>query len=86
MPEPWATRLVREGGGKVLIDERTLWPNGQFVTTNVLVSTSFLKAHPDLVERFLTGHIAATDYVNSNPAEAQDVVNAGIAKVTGVRP
>ncbi len=83
MPEPWATRLVQEGGGKVLVDERTLWPGGQFVTTHLIVSTSFLKAHPDVVERLVAGHIAATDYVNQNPAEAQDVVNAGIAKVTG---
>jgi NitT/TauT family transport system substrate-binding protein len=26
VPEPWATRLVLEGGGSVLVDERTLWP------------------------------------------------------------
>jgi sulfonate transport system substrate-binding protein len=83
VPEPWATRLVKEGGGKVLVDERSLWPGGQFVTTHLIVSTSFLKAHPDVVERLVAGHIAATDYVNQNPAEAQDVVNAGIAKVTG---
>jgi NitT/TauT family transport system substrate-binding protein len=83
VPEPWATRLVQEGGGKVLVDERTLWPGGQFVTTNLIVSTSFLKTHPDVVERLLQGHMAATDYVNQNPGEAQDVVNAGIAKVTG---
>ena len=26
VPEPWATRLVLEGGGRVLQDERDLWP------------------------------------------------------------
>jgi NitT/TauT family transport system substrate-binding protein len=83
VPEPWATRLVQEGGGKVLVDERSLWPAGQFVTTELIVSRTFLSAHPDVVERLLLGHIAATDYVNQNPAAAQDVVNAGIAKVTG---
>jgi NitT/TauT family transport system substrate-binding protein len=83
VPEPWATRLVKEGGGKALIDERSLWPAGQFVSTQLIVSRSFLNAHPDVVERLLLGHIAATDYVNQNTAEAQDVVNAGIAKVTG---
>ena len=83
VPEPWATRLVREGGGKVLVDERTLWPGGQFVTTHLIVTTSFLKDHPDVVERLVAGHIAATDYVNQNTAEAQDVVNAGITKITG---
>jgi len=83
VPEPWATRLVREGGGKVLVDERTLWPGQQFVSTQLIVSRTFLSAHPDVVERLLQGHIAATDYINSNPVEAQDVVNAGIAKATG---
>src|SRR2546423_1457589 len=28
VPEPWATRLVSQGGGKVLVDERDLWKNG----------------------------------------------------------
>ncbi|HEY0397054.1 MAG TPA: ABC transporter substrate-binding protein, partial [Acidimicrobiia bacterium] len=83
VPEPWATRLVKEGGGKVLVDERSLWPGGQFVSTQLIVSRTFLSAHPDVVERLLQGHIAATDWINQNTADAQDVVNAGIAKVTG---
>jgi NitT/TauT family transport system substrate-binding protein len=83
VPEPWATRLITEGGGKVLVDERNLWPAGQFVTTELIVSRTFLSAHPDVVENLLKGHIAATDWVNANPAAAQDVVNAGIAKATG---
>ena len=29
VPEPYATRLVTEGGGKILVDEKDLWPNGQ---------------------------------------------------------
>ena len=28
VPEPYATRLVTEGGGKVLVNEADLWPNG----------------------------------------------------------
>src|SRR5205814_1339533 len=45
VPEPWATRLVKEGGGKVLVDERSLWPAGQFVTTELIVSRTLLSAH-----------------------------------------
>lgn len=30
-PEPWATRLVHDGHATVFLDERKLWPNGQFV-------------------------------------------------------
>src|SRR5437667_10699866 len=47
VPEPWATRLVTEGNGKVFVDERTLWSDGKFVTTNVVVRKAFLDAHPD---------------------------------------
>ena len=40
VPEPWASRLVLEGGGKVLVDEKDLWPGGQFVTTNIIAGIS----------------------------------------------
>jgi NitT/TauT family transport system substrate-binding protein len=82
-PEPWATRLVQEGGGKVLVDERSLWPGGRFATTELMVRTQLLKDHPDVVERLLEGHLAATEYVNREPADAQKTVNAAIAKITG---
>ena len=82
VPEPWATRLVQEGGGKVLVDERDLWPNGEYVTTHLVVTPAFLKDHPDVVKALLTGVVAANDYVNEQPAEAQALVNEGIKDVT----
>ena len=85
VPEPWATRLVQEGGGKVLVDEKTLWPQGQFVTTHLIVSTKFLKNHPDVVKRLLEGQVAANDYVNKNPAGAQKAANDQIEKITQKR-
>lgn len=83
VPEPWATRLVTEGGGKVLVDERALWPGGQFVTTHLLVSTEFLKKNPDTVKRLLEGQVAANDFLATNSAEAQKLVNDAIVKITG---
>jgi NitT/TauT family transport system substrate-binding protein len=83
VPEPWVTRLVQEGGGKVLVDEKSLWPGGNFVTTQLVVRTEFLKAHPDAVKRLLAGHVAATDYVNEHPTEAQTAANAEIERITG---
>ena len=82
VPEPWATRLVREGGGSVLVDERDLWPNGQFVTTHLVVATTFLTAHPDVVKRLLEGHVEANAYVNDHPADAQATVEKAIADLT----
>jgi len=83
VPEPWASRLVLEGGGSVLVDERSLWPNGTFVMTHVIVRTAFLKERPDLVSRFLSAHVRAVDFLNAESATARDIVNTGIGKVTG---
>jgi NitT/TauT family transport system substrate-binding protein len=83
VPEPWATRLVREGGGKVLVDERSLWPGGQYVTTLLVVRTDYLKQHPDVVERLLQGQIAANRFVNSQPDAAQKTVSTAIQRLTG---
>ena len=83
VPEPWVTRLVQEGGGKVLVDEKSLWPGGNFVTTLLVVRTEFLKDHPDAVRRLLEGHVAATDYVNEHTAEAQTAANTEIERITG---
>ena len=83
VPEPWATRMVMEGGGHILVNEASLWPDGKFVTTHLIVATSFLDAHPDVVKQLLIGDVAATDYVNANPTEAQQVVAKALSDLTG---
>jgi NitT/TauT family transport system substrate-binding protein len=83
VPEPWATRLVKEAGGRVFLDERDLWPNGDFVTAHLIVRTEFLQQHPDVVENLLRAHVEVTQWINANPEEAKRVVNEGIKEVTG---
>jgi NitT/TauT family transport system substrate-binding protein len=83
VPEPWATRLIQEGGGKVLVDEATLWPAGRYVTTHLIVRTDYLAAHPDIVRALLAGVIEANDLVNADPAKAQQLTNQGIKNITG---
>jgi NitT/TauT family transport system substrate-binding protein len=83
VPEPWASRMVVEGGGKVLVDERELWPGKQYTTTVLLVRAQFLKEHPDRVEALLRGHVEATNQVNGDRAAAQAKVNAALEKLTG---
>jgi NitT/TauT family transport system substrate-binding protein len=82
VPEPWATRMVQEGGGHVLVDERDLWPDGQFVTTHLIVATQFLDDHPDIVKRLLEGHVAANAFVNEHGDEAQQIVATAIHDLT----
>ena len=76
MPEPYATRLVTEGGGKVLVNEASLWPKGQFATTEVIVSKSFLDDHPDVVKKFLAGHVAAIDLIKHEPRPGREARRA----------
>lgn len=83
VPEPWASRLVLDGGGRVLVDEATLWPQGQFVTTHLVVRTEFLEQHPETVDALLKGLIAAHDVVATKSPEVQATVNGQIKADTG---
>src|SRR5689334_24918840 len=38
-PEPWVSRLIHDANGRLFLDERDLWPNRQFATTLLVVST-----------------------------------------------
>ncbi len=83
MPEPWSTRLVDEGKGTVFLNEKTLWPNGQFATTIVVVRQAFYAAHPDVVKAFLEGDVDTVEYIKNNPAQAATIANSEINKITG---
>jgi sulfonate transport system substrate-binding protein len=83
VPEPWASRLVDEAHGTVLVDEATLWPpDGRFPTTELVVATPFLDTHPDAVRRLVAGNVAAIDWLNAHPAQAMSVVNGALERLT----
>lgn len=82
-PEPWATRLIQEGNGRLFLDERTLWPNGQFITAHLIVRTRFLQEHPDLVKAWIRAHVELTDWINGHLPEAKKLLNRQIRKETG---
>ncbi|MGH3719691.1 MAG: ABC transporter substrate-binding protein [Pseudonocardiaceae bacterium] len=83
VPEPWASRLVLEAGGTVLVDERDLWPGGRFVTTQLIVRTEFLERYPQTVEALLRGHVEAVQWATQHSAEAETAVNNGINALNG---
>jgi NitT/TauT family transport system substrate-binding protein len=87
VPEPWATRLVEEGGGKVLVNEKDLWTDtdGKFVTTHLLVRTDYLEEHPAIVRALVSGLLDAVDEANADAATAQAATNDGIEKITTKR-
>jgi NitT/TauT family transport system substrate-binding protein len=81
-PAPYDIEMVA-AGGHVLVDEASLWPKGQFVTTNLVVTQSFLAAHPSTVNGLLKGQIEANDYINQNTSAAETAANAELTSVLG---
>jgi sulfonate transport system substrate-binding protein len=81
-PEPYATEMVLDGGTR-LVNEASLWPGGQFVTTNLVVTQAFLKEHPSAVTRLLKGQIEANSYINASPSAAAQAANAELTTLLG---
>src|SRR5918996_552193 len=85
VPEPWATRLVKEANSKIFVDERELWPpGGKFVTANIIARTDYLNENPDIIERLLMAHIDKTIWINENKEQqAIAAFNGALKKITG---
>ena len=83
VPEPWGTTIENNGNATVLLDYDELFLNGDYPTAVVIANGDFMEQHPDLVQEFLDMHKDATLYIEENPQEAQQVVNAEIESVTG---
>ena len=48
----------------------------------MIVRTAFLEEHPDVVEAFLRGHLAALAEIEADPAAAAAAANAQIEELT----
>ncbi|MER8011719.1 ABC transporter substrate-binding protein, partial [Streptomyces sp. NPDC094149] len=82
VPEPTASKLVAEGG-RVLLDEATLWPGKKFVITNVIVRQSFLREHPRAVEAVLKASVESNKWIIANPGAAKAAANKQLAADSG---
>src|SRR5580658_2648918 len=74
-PAPYDVEMVADGG-TVLYSE----PG---VTTVLVVTQTFLSAHPAVVADLIKAQIEANQFINSSPAAAQAAANAELAAYTG---
>jgi NitT/TauT family transport system substrate-binding protein len=83
-PAPYDAELVADGG-HTLVNEASLWPNGQFVTTNLVVTQKFLAANTAVVSDLLKGSVQANAFINnaSTKSKAEADANAELAALTG---
>jgi len=81
-PAPYDIEMQQDGG-KVLVNEASLWPGGKFVTTNIVVAQSFLAAHPSVVTGLLKAQIQANNFIHQDTAAAETAANAELTALTG---
>lgn len=82
VPEPWGALLEREGG-RILVDERDLWPGGRFATTVLVASRRALEHRRPQLERLLRAHLELTRRAQTDPKAFAEATNAAFAKATG---
>ena len=81
-PAPYDIEMVQDGG-HMLVNEATLWPKGQFVTTNLVVTQKFLAANPSVVNGLLKGQIQANSYIHGDLSGAEAAANQELTTLLG---
>ena len=83
VPEPYESEFILQGKGMLAVDEASIWPNGQFPTTVLVVTQSLLQNHPDIVSDLLKGLVKSVNWINANESVAPAAVNTALAASTG---
>ncbi len=60
------------------MNETTLWPQGGPLTTDLVVSTIYLKAHPDVVRALVEANVEAIRLCQEQPERARELAGAEI--------
>jgi NitT/TauT family transport system substrate-binding protein len=81
LPEPWATRLVRELGAERFIDERDLWEGRRF-STAVLVARADRASEPR-VSRLVAALADEVERAIREPATTRDEAYAELGRRVG---
>jgi NitT/TauT family transport system substrate-binding protein len=82
VPEPWGVTLERQTNGKIFLDERDLWPDGKFITTDIVVRTGFLQNNSDVIKKLLEANVDEINWINKNPDQARQAFNTEYQKLT----
>ena len=74
--EPWVSRLEREAGGKVLVEQ------SRESITVLVSSVKFIKTKRELAKKFAQAHRELTDWILAHPDEAKQMVRQELAAET----
>lgn len=71
--EPWVSRLEREAGGKVLLEQ------SKDSVTVLVTGVRFVKAKSELARKFVLAHRELTEWIVAHPEQAQQMVQQELA-------
>jgi NitT/TauT family transport system substrate-binding protein len=74
--EPWVSRLEREAGGKILVEQ------SRDSITVLVSSVKFLTTQPELARKFMQAHHELTEWIRAHPEEAKRMVQQELAAET----
>ncbi|MFZ5805624.1 MAG: ABC transporter substrate-binding protein [Verrucomicrobiota bacterium] len=74
--EPWVSRLLKDGNGKILIEQEDA------ITTILVSRRRFLEENQQRVRSFLKAHQELTQWIRQHPEEAQQMVVEQIGFLT----
>ncbi|RKH62629.1 ABC transporter substrate-binding protein [Corallococcus llansteffanensis] len=82
VPEPWGARMLAEGGGHILVDERDLWPDKRFPTTVVVTTKKVLETQRPRIAALLRTHVRLTERWRADPAAFATSTNSAFGQLT----
>lgn len=83
VPQPCGEVLIQQYGGKLFLNESSLWPNGSFSTAELVVRTQFLQQFPDVVKGIVSADVNETIWINTHLSQAETDLNDTMVSLTG---
>jgi NitT/TauT family transport system substrate-binding protein len=85
VPEPWGAYLVSEAGARILIEEKELWADEEFVLTLVITTPPFLEQHSQILEQVLAVHRSYTARLIADPQALEPQLGEALFRLTQKR-
>ncbi|MCM1157996.1 MAG: aliphatic sulfonate ABC transporter substrate-binding protein [Bacteroidales bacterium] len=82
VPEPWGATLL-EQGAELMLDYDEIYMDGKYDVAVVVVRKEFMEENPELVEKFLAEHEAATLKIADDKDASLKTINEEIDSATG---
>ncbi len=82
VPEPWGATLL-EKDAELVLDYNEVYRNGEYDVAVVVVRKEFQEENPELVEKFLKEHEAATVKINEDKDTTLKKINEELDSATG---